>query len=258
MKKVLITGGNGYIAKSLYVALRTKYDITVVTRQDFNLLDYQATTAYLQDKYFDFIIHTAIVGGNRLREEDANTLAQNLSMHYNLIENKDRFGRLISFGSGAELNWPATPYGFSKRIIAESMLNTNYCLNLRIFAVFDENELDRRFIKSNIIRYINQEDMRIHENKRMDFFYMKDLITLVDYHLKRDEWLFKEVDCVYEKSFTLLEIAKMINQLEDYKVEIKVENLTESSYTGLYKDLKIPLIGLQNGIAEVYKKLKQT
>lgn len=256
MKKILITGGNGYIAQSLYKALNHKYNITTVTRVDFDLTNYKATCDYLEGKYFDVVIHTAVVGGNRLQEESCSVMQSNLDMYYNLINNKDHFGKFISFGSGAELGWPTTQYGYSKRIIAESMLKRDYCLNLRIFAVFDENELDRRFIKSNIVRYINQEDMVVHEDKLMDFFYMKDLITLVDYHLQQEQWLFNEVDCSYTKSFTLCEIAQMINRLGKYRVGIDVGNQQGKPYVGNYLGLQIPLVGLENGIREVYNLLK--
>ena len=255
---VLITGGNGYIATSLYNALKHKYNITRVTRADFDLTDYAATCKFLQDKYFDVVIHTAVVGGNRLQKEDDSVLRSNLDMYYNLINNKEHFGRFIGFGSGAELGWPTTPYGYSKRIIAESMLKRDYCLNIRIFAVFDENELDRRFIKSNILRYINREDMIIHENKFMDFFYMKDLITLVDHHMQREEWLYNTIDCRYAESYTLMEIAHIINTLDKYKVGIgmNVARPDGKPYTGNYVSMQIPLIGLEEGIREVYSLLK--
>jgi len=258
MKKILITGGNGYIATSLYKALKDKYDITKVSRADFDLTNYAATCEFLQDKYFDVVIHTAVVGGNRLQEEDDSIMRSNLDMYYNLINNKEHFGRFISFGSGAELGWPTTPYGYSKRIIAESMLKRDYCLNIRIFAVFDENELDRRFIKSNIVRYINQEDMIIHENKVMDFFYMKDLITLVDHCMQREEWLYNTIDCRYSESYTLIEIAQIINTLDKYKVGIGmgVAKPDGKPYTGNYVGMQIPLIGLEDGIREVYSLLK--
>ena len=32
--KILITGGNGYVAKSLYRALSNKYDVVSITRKD--------------------------------------------------------------------------------------------------------------------------------------------------------------------------------------------------------------------------------
>lgn len=255
--KVLITGGSGYIAQSIIKALHAKYDITTITKDDFDLTNYASVCKFLEGKYFDVVIHTAIVGGNRLQAEDSSMLEANLLMYYNLISNKEHFGKFISFGSGAELGMPTTPYGFSKRIIAESMSKLDYCLNIRIFAVFDENELDRRFIKSNVLKYINNEAMTVHQNKVMDFFYMKDLITLIDYHLKHRDWLFNTIDCTYDRSYTLLEIAQMINKLDSHKVPIHVDILEGNPYSGNYVGLLIPLVGLKEGIREVYESLKQ-
>lgn len=252
---ILITGANGYVAKSVYNKLHTKYNITTITRQDFDLTNHAQTSQWFADKHFDVVIHTAVVGGNRLKEEDDTILKQNLDMYYNLISNKDHFDRFISFGSGAELDWPTTPYGFSKRIIAESMLRKDYCLNLRIFAVFDHNELDRRFIKSNILRYINQENMVVDEDKPMDFFYMEDLVNLVSYHIKQKKWLHRVVDCRYAKSYTLYEIAQMINKLGKYRVGIDVVKREGKPYTGNYVGLLIPLIGLEGGISKTYHNL---
>ena len=43
-------------------------------------------------------------------------------------------------------------------------------ISVRIYSVFDENELDQRFIKSSIQNYINRKDIVIHQNKKMDLF----------------------------------------------------------------------------------------
>ena len=54
--------------------------------------------------------------------------------------------------------------------------NKDNFYNVRIFAVFDENELESKFVKTNIRHYINKENIEIIQNKYMDFFYMEDLI----------------------------------------------------------------------------------
>ena len=41
--KILITGGNGYIARSIYSILHNKYDITTIGRKDFDLTDWKQT-----------------------------------------------------------------------------------------------------------------------------------------------------------------------------------------------------------------------
>ncbi len=255
--KILVTGAEGYIAQSVIKDLKSKHDVTGICRKDFDLTDWAATCEFLSGKYFDLIIHTAVVGGNRLEAEDDTIIKQNLDMYYNLINNKEHFGRFINFGSGAELCWPATPYGYSKRIIAESVSNRDYCLNIRIFAVFDEHELDRRFIKSNILRYISRQDMVVHNNKYMDFFYMKDLTALVAYFVESDNWLYNQVDCKYNTTHTLTEIASMINELDEHRVGVIVGDLFEKAYVGNYIGLPIPIIGLRQGIINTYTQIKQ-
>lgn len=253
---ILITGGNGYIARSLQNALHTKYNITTVTRQDFDLTCSASTEKFFHKEFFDVVIHTAISGGSRLKEETDSVIKDNLLMYRNLLNHQDRFTKFISFGSGAELGNPITPYGLSKQIIAQHMALMPNFLNLRIFAVFDENELDTRFIKSNIVRYINQEDLVIHQDKYMDFFYMADLVSLVDYFLQKEKWLFTELDCVYLEKYKLSGIAQIINQLSGYRVATDViEDVEGVSYTGLWKGLPIKLIGLEQGIKNVYASL---
>ena len=247
---ILITGGNGYVAKSLYKALKDKYEITSLTRQDFDLADAKETIQWFNDKEFDIVIHTAIVGGSRLKQENNSILNQNLQMYYNLLACKDKYKKFINFGSGAELFTKHTPYSLSKYIIKESIKELDNFYN-----IFDENEWDTRFIKANIKRYINKEPMVIFENKLMSFFYMKDLISLVEFYILNNN-LSKEIDCSYSDMYKLSDIAKIINSLDDYKVNIKIEqDRLATSYCGLTNTL-LEFIGLENGIKEIYTKLK--
>jgi GDP-L-fucose synthase len=209
MKSVLITGGNGYIAKSLHSSLSTQYRVTSITRNDFDLTDYSKTCSWFEGKRFDSVIHTAISGGSRLRHDNEIVFNNNMSMFTNLLANKNCFSKLISFGSGAEIFHGDTPYASSKREIAKQILDLPNFYNLRIFGVFDYNELETRFIKSNIIRYIRREPMIIHSNKIMDFFYMPDLISLVEYYIKKDN-LEKEINCSYTEKYSLKHIVNII------------------------------------------------
>ena len=254
---ILITGGNGYIAKSLYNKLKDKYNIITITRQNFNLINYDAVCEWFHERYFDVVIHTAIVGGSRLKAEDQTVLNQNLIMYNNLYANKHHFNKLISFGSGAEIFQPDTPYGISKNQIADSIRNTENFYNLRIFGVFDENELATRFIKSNLQRYIRRESMIIHTDKIMDFFYMKDLISLVDYYIHNDGT--KEINCSYEYKYTLSNIANIINKLDTYTVPVVIENKSKLDfYCGEYSELPIKTVGMVTGIKNTFEILRDS
>lgn len=252
--KILITGGNGYIAKSLAKGLN-EHEITLITRQDFDLTDRKSTDDWFRGKFFDVIIHTAIKGGSRLKQEEGNDLYQNLQMFYNLYYNSHCFGKCIQFGSGAELNKPNTPYGLSKKIINDLIQPEIGFYNVRIFAVFNEDELDTRFIKSNIKRYINKEPIIIHQNKLMDFFYMNDLILVIEKYIEENISLLPKItECSYNKKYSLLDIANIINNLSNYKVPIKVLDSTKGDDYISNTTPNLKLIGLEQGIKQTYNK----
>lgn len=257
--KILITGGNGYIAKSIYSYLHSKYDIVLASRIDLDLTNREAVNNYFKNKYFDLVIHAAVKGGNRLNPLEGSDIAfANLLMYDNLIRCRDRFNRLIHFGSGAE-ELANTSYGFSKHIISQLMKLDSKAINIKIYAVFDENELNTRFIKNNVIRYINREDIIIHQDKKMDFFYMKDLVSLIEWLInqREEEFPIHEINCSYLEKHTLTQIAEIINSLDKHKVNIVVENKEEGNdYCGIHPVMSFKLIGLEKGIKETYNKLK--
>lgn len=254
--KILVTGGNGFIAKNLIKDL-SDHDITSIGRHDVNLLHENEVDCFFEDKYFDVIIHTAINGGSRLNPlEGSHVFMDNMIMYYNLMKNEKSFGKFISFGSGAEIE-PTTPYGLSKYFIRESMQLKPKCFNIRIFAVFGEDELDTRFIKGNIKRYLTHNDIQVHQDKQMDFFYIQDLVSLVRWVIESKELPLNEIECSYPEHLTLTEVAKIINDLDTHKVNINVEELgLGKSYCGTHLPIPFSLIGLKQGIKNVYKVLK--
>ena len=246
--KILVTGKKGYIGSSLI----SKLDSTTgVGRDDFDLTDRESTNNYFKDKYFDVILHTAICGGSRLKEDENDVLANNIKMFYNLMANAHKFKQLISLGSGAELNWPSDPYGLSKLIIADTISSHSKLNNIRIFGVFDKNELATRFIKTCLTKYKNKQPMVIHQNKSFDFIYMDDLVTIIKFIILNPD--VKTIDCCYKENYTLREIADYINTLDNHSCEIKVNKTDlDIPYIGHFKDYGLDLIGLKKGIKNIY------
>jgi hypothetical protein len=84
---------------------------------------------------------------------------------------------------------------------------------------------------------------------------MKDLVTLVNYYIKENH-LPKVAECSYDKKYSLLDIANLINNLSKHKVSIKQLDPTEgNSYIGK-TSLQLNYVGLEKGIQEVYNKIK--
>ena len=254
MQRILITGGKGYIATSLYNALRNEFNIKLITRNDFDLINSSETNKWFENNQYDTVIHTAIIGGRRVIEDTSSQLDNNLQMYYNLLQNKHCFNKFISFGSGAERDI-STFYGLSKKIIADSMLTKDNFFNIRLYGLFDENELPNRFIKQNLNRYISKKPIVIYRDKKMDFFYMEDFVDLVRYYLLEKN-LPKEIDCTYDTSLKLSEIAAIINNISNYNVPIRVEDEgNDLPYIGKPNTL-LNFRGLKYGISKVYSILK--
>jgi len=253
--RLLITGKNGYIASSLKERLKG-YNITSISREDFDLTNKELTDKWFRGKHFDVVIHTATVGGSRLKQDTSEVVYNNLRMMYNLLDNKQYFDKFIQFGSGAEQTQPNLPYGLSKRVINDVIKQYPNFYNLRIYGVFDSNELSTRFIRNSITNYINHKPIVIHKDKYMDFIFMKDLANIVKSYIT-GTLDYGEYNCVYKNKYKLSDIAGLINNLSDHEVDIKIENEgLDTAYIGDYLKSESTIVGIEKGIQDTFYSLK--
>src|SRR3989344_1114492 len=152
--KILITGGNGFIARNLTEQLSREYNVISVNRQKLNLLDSKSVADCLKSSKFDVAVHTANYDAapKHSMKDPAKVLENNLKMYFNIASCRDYFGKMIYFGSGAEFSrehWipkmkedyferhiPDDQYGFSKYLMTKYSLLSDKIYNLRLFAVF--------------------------------------------------------------------------------------------------------------------------
>lgn len=268
--KILITGGNGFLAKELTSYLGKEYEVTSISRQDVDITNFDQLSVFFKNKYFDLVLHCAVRGGQRIFEYESHIVHENIKMFLNISKFSNQYTYLINFGSGAELDIrndlftkhyvnqqvPEDYYGFSKNIIARLCQARKNFYNFRIFNVFSENEINSKMIKNNISRYINNNSLIIYQDKFMDFMYIEDLVSMIKKFID-NPFPFNEIDCVYENKIKLSDIADIINNLSDYKVEVNIcHKELGNSYCGMYNNLKINYIGIEKSIEKVYEKLK--
>jgi nucleoside-diphosphate-sugar epimerase len=230
MLKILITGGNGNIAKMIKHNLASEFDITCICRSDFDLLNFISVRNYLAVNSFDVLIHTAINGGRRTKPENGDVVYNNLLMFENLIKFADKFRLIINLDSGAiydrsanifnraeeELvSVPSDYYGFSKYLIYNRTLGFSNIVNFRIFNIFHVNEEPNRFIKASILAKRDRSHVTIAQDKYFDFMSEADFIKIVRHYLTNLNNLHelpKTFNLSYKQKYTLSDIALLILQ----------------------------------------------
>jgi len=280
--KILITGGNGNIAKIIKNNLKnnnknyTEHTFIAPGRDKLNLLDAYMVKDFMEHYDFDVCFHTCILGGRRTKPEDYDIVYINLLMFENLMKYSHKFKMIFNMDSGAiydrstdilnkkeeEMNTiPEDFYGFSKYIIYQRSLSHKNLYNLRIFNIFHHNEEDNRFIKLCFTNSKNYTIMNIQDDKYFDFFYYLDFIKIIEYYVNNidnQEILPKTINISYDKKYKLSEIAKLISS--NIKLNIINEN-SKNNYSGnpeKINDFKLNLMGLENSIEHYRESLYQT
>jgi len=282
--KIAITGANGFIGSNLREYFtEAGHIICSLTREEIDLLDENSVKKFFSENQIDILLHTAITGGRRGREDTAEDFYNNLKMFENLNSCTKGIKLLVNFASGAEYNRatdiflakegslgdtvPTDFYGLSKYIISQRVLDTHRpWINLRIFNCFGEGEKEDRMISSAIRNKLEGKKIVVHQNKYMDFFYIEDLLLVVDHYIKNINRLSDlpgDINLSYqhEKVPTLSDIASYVDFFDDTrnKVEVMKPGLG-LSYNGCgyrLKNLGIPLIGIKTGIKNMFESLKK-
>jgi nucleoside-diphosphate-sugar epimerase len=270
MKKILITGGNGNIAKIIKNKLSSLYYIECPTKNQLNVLNINEISNYLLNKNFDILIHTAIVGGRRTKEETSDVVYKNLIMFENLLMFANKFKMIINLDSAAIYDRstdifnrkeedlftvPLDYYGLSKYLIYKRTLCYNNIFNFRIFNIFHENEENDRFIKSCFISKKNNTSVNIFEDKYFDFMYKDDFLSILEYYLKNIDSisnLEKTINICYNKKYKLSDIAKLILNSEN-NINI-LDKYSRNNYSGdsnKLDKLNIKLNGLEKSLKDM-------
>jgi nucleoside-diphosphate-sugar epimerase len=228
---------------------------------------------FVDENSIDHIVHCAIEGGKRTVNDTEMVLHNNLLMTNNLLSCKIS-GAFINISSGAEFDrrrnifdikeyeiynsFPTDYYGLSKNIISKLVNSTKHGFNLRIFGCFGCDEQPSRMIRANLLNYFNKTPIIIHQDKYMDFVYIKDVcklvISIIDNNLKTND-----VNVVYKEKYKLSDIANIINNIDIHKVPIIVEDTINGlNYCGngdIFNSLNLNNIGLHHGLQECYRQI---
>ena len=240
--KILVTGGNGFIARNLLEQPAEGDEMIGVNRQDLDLMNADQVFSYLKETHFDIVIHTATYDAapKHSTKDTRKVLENNLRMFFNLARAQDHYGKMIFFGSGAEFgreNWqpkmkedyfdqhvPVDPYGYSKYLMTLCARSSRNIYNLRLFGVFGEyDDWRTRFISNACCHAAFGLPIRIDQNRSMDFLYIHDLIRIIHGFIKA--WPSKkDYNVCSGQSLDLKTIAERIVEMSGQDLAIHIKN----------------------------------
>jgi len=210
-KRILITGGSGFIGRSLYEHFSNLFfsplekNIISAGRQELDLLNSEMVYDYLKQNKFDVVIHSAghDAAPRFSKKNPKLVLENNLEMFFNIAKASKHFGKMIYFGSGAEAgreNWipkmteeyienkiPNDQYGLSKHLMNVYTSESENIYNLRLFGVFGKfDDWRYRFISNICCKAALDLPLTINKNARFDYLDVADLATATEMLINSD------------------------------------------------------------------------
>jgi len=178
-----------------------KHDIVAPTHKELELVDQDAMDAYFKNKKFDVVIHSAVKPGHRAATDKSDQLSNNSLMFFNLVNNSDKWGKLIYLSSGMAYDMrfyvpkmkeeyfgehiPVDESGLSKYMIGKFIERSDDMLDLRPFSVFGKYEnYSIRFISNLICMALYDMPLTMNQNRKYDFIYIDDLVKTIDYFIE--------------------------------------------------------------------------
>jgi nucleoside-diphosphate-sugar epimerase len=268
--KILITGGNGFLAQHLVTFLSKEHTVIAPGKDKLDCLDTGAVNTFFDHNAIDVVIHTALIGREDLFSTDDKYYKHAIRMWNNIHSNRNKFKQLIQFGSAYELNishhnnnasignvltqLPTSSYGSAKNSIAESCILTPNFYTLRLFGNMHYTEKDFRFFKklSTSTKFV------INEDRQFDYFNLEDILTTVNFVIDTRPHT-RDINLVYKDKLTLSEQVDLFCDVNKIKPEVIINaigfNLTGDST--ILDSFNLPLQGLVKGF-EKYSQVRMS
>ena len=283
-KKILLTGGNGFIGKNIQTSfLAEKYEIVAPRSFELNLADTTQVDNYFKTRSFDVVIHAAAKPGHRNAKDPTNLFYTNVRMFENLVRHTDHFGKLLNIGSGAVYDIAADnrnvseeeiglrcgtdEHSFCKYVVHKRIENLPNAIDLNIFGIFGPYEdWQIRFISNAICKTLFDLPITLRQNRRFSYLYIKDLMPILDFFIENNV-KYKAYNITPNDETELLTAAQMVQKTGKKNNPIITQKQGYGlSYSGNNARLKAemksisftPLITAIEELFEYYKNIQNT
>ena len=260
--RVLISGGSGFIGRSLLEGLASDYELCAPSHRELDLLDEHTLARYLERQRFEVVIHAATWDASRASVLDqSRVLEANLRMFFNLMAHREAFGKLLYFGSGAEFDKrlpivhakeeslaarvPTDPYGLSKLVMSLYARQVEGVTNLRLFGVCGPYEDWRiRFISNACAKAVHRLPITLRQDCLFDYLHIDDLVAITRWFIAHQS-RHADYNVCSGQAQSLLAIAEQVAALTPHPVEIQLGAAGRANeYTGDNQRLRAELPAL--------------
>lgn len=225
MKKILLTGGGGYIGTNIVSRYIFDYQFEICDYSKCLFLAHQLEQDYVNK--FDAIIHLAALSGISACEEDPKrAIQENILTAGNIFKLASNKGIPVVFTSSQAVKDPkSSVYAFMKWSCEKlaSLYNDkggkNYIVRLsNVYGGDYYLEKKQTCVKQFIIKYRNSEPLEIHGNgkQQRDFIHVWDVCEAIMKLLETQPEEKDPIDIGTGKSISIMNLMMMFPRKENY------------------------------------------
>lgn len=273
MKRALLTGQSGFVGKNIRPVLEQHFEVLAPMRAELDLRDTKSTEEFLRREKIDIVFHCANPNPvkNQLSDHSETMLADSLRIFFNLHRNRDKYGKMIYLGSGAEYDKsleisnvreemcfrspPKDIYGLAKYTMNLLASQSQNIYNLCLFACYGPWDHSSKFITHCIRCCLRGESITIRQDCRFDYIHVSDLGRMMVWMGEHDPQ-YKMYNVSGCEPLLLSEIAEEVRKQMESGLPVQIlkpgyNREYTADGTRFWEESKLsPLMNIQNGIAQ--------